>query len=146
MSDIDFTVILPEGWERPRGYSHGVSSAGNRRVHIAGQTGTGKEAGQTGTGDEAGDGVPGGSFGAQFGRALERVVQVMTAAGGGAENITAIRLYITDLEAYNSAGRALGEAWKAHMGRNYPAMTLVVISGLINPHALVEIEAEGVLP
>lgn len=137
MSDIDYRVILPEGWERPRGYSHGVSSAGSRRVHIAGQTGTG---------DEAEDKVPGGNFGAQFGRALERVVQVMAAAGGGAENITAIRLYITDLEAYNSAGAALGEAWKAHMGRNFPAMTLVVVSGLLNPHALVEIEAEGVLP
>jgi enamine deaminase RidA (YjgF/YER057c/UK114 family) len=136
MSDIDYRVILPEGWERPRGYSHGISSQGSRRVHIAGQTGTG---------DEAEDNVPGGSFGAQFGRALERVVQVMTAAGGGAENITAIRLYITDLEAYNSAGAALGEAWKAHMGRNFPAMTLVVVSGLLNPHALVEIEAEGVL-
>ena len=70
----------------------------------------------------------------------------MAAAGGGAEHITAIRLYVTDLEAYNSAGKALGEAWKAHMGRNFPAMTLVVVSGLINPHALVEIEAEGVLP
>lgn len=137
MSDIDYTVILPEGWERPRGYSHGVSSVGSRRVHIAGQTGTR---------DDAEDGFPGGNFGAQFGLALERVVQVMTAGGGTAENITAIRLYITDLGAYNSAGAALGEAWKAHMGRNFRAMTLVVVSGLIDPHALVEIEAEGVLP
>lgn len=137
MSDIDYKVILPEGWERPRGYSHGISSTGSRRVHIAGQTGTQ---------EDASDGVPGGSFGAQFGRALERVVRVIDAAGGAAEHITAIRLYITDLDAYNSAGAALGEAWKAHMGRSFPAMTLVAVCGLINPHALVEIEAEGVLP
>ena len=137
MSDIDYKVILPEGWERPRGYSQGVCSSGSRRLHIAGQTGTK---------DDAASDVPGGNFGAQFGRALERVVQVAAAAGGTAENITAIRLYITDLDAYLSAGAALGEAWKAHMGRSFPAMTLVVVSGLLNPNALVEIEAEGVLP
>lgn len=141
MSDIGYEVILPDGWERPRGYSHGVCSAGSRRVHIAGQTGTREDAGSI-----PGGAVPGGDFGAQFGHALERVTQVMAAAGGSAENITAIRLYITDLDAYLSAGPALGEAWKTHMGRNYPAMTLVVVSGLLNSDALVEIEAEGVLP
>lgn len=151
MSDIAYEVILPDGWERPRGYSHGVCSAGSRRVHIAGQTGTREDAGgiQGGGvpgGGVPGGGVPGGDFGSQFGHALERVTQVMAAAGGSAENITAIRLYITDLDAYLSAGPALGEAWKTHMGRNYPAMTLVVVSGLLNTDALVEIEAEGVLP
>ena len=142
MSDIDYKPILPDGWERPRGYSHGVISAGSRRVHIAGQTGTREDAAD----GVAGGGVAGGSFGAQFSRALERVVQVMAAAGGTAENITAIRLYITDLDAYLSPEAALGEAWKAHMGRHFPAMTLVVVSGLLNRNALVEIEAEGVLP
>lgn len=137
MSEIDFTVLLPDGWERPRGYSHGVRSVGSRRVHVAGQTGTQEDA--------PGD-VPGGGFGAQFGRALERVVQVMASAGGGAEHITAMRLYVTSLEAYRGAGAALGGAWNAHMGRNFPAITLVEVSGLIDPHALVEIEAEGVLP
>ena len=137
MSEIDFTALLPEGWERPRGYSHGVVSVGSRRVQVAGQTGTQQDA--------PGD-VPGGSFGEQFGRALERVVRVMASAGGGAEHITAMRLYVTSLEAYRGAGAALGEAWKAHMGRNFPAMTLVEVSGLLNPQALVEIEAEGVLP
>ncbi len=88
MSEFEFTALLPEGWERPRVYSHGVVSVGGRRVQVAGQTGTQEDA--------PGD-VPGGSFGAQFGRSLGRVVQVMASAGGGAEHITAMRLYVPSL-------------------------------------------------
>ena len=132
MSDIEFTPVLPEGWERPRGYSHGAVSTGSRRVHVAGQIGTQEGA--------AGD------FGAQFGRALDRGVEVMRAAGGTAENITAMRIYVTSVQAYREAGPALGEGWKNTMGRHFPAMTLVEVTALLNPDALVEIEAEGVLP
>ncbi len=137
MSTIDFTPLLPEGWERARGYSHGVRSAGGKIVHIAGKVGT--------VADAPG-GVPGGDFGTQFGQALAGVVEVMKAAGGAAENITMMRLYVTDIPAYREAGAAIGEAWKKLMGRHFPAMTLVGVSGLLNPDALVEIEAEGVLP
>ena len=134
MSDIDYKAILPEGWQRPRGYSHGVSSAGSRIVHVAGQTGTQEDA------------PGGGDFGVQFGAALERVVSVMQAAGGTAEHITAMRLYVTSVAAYQEAGAALGEAWRRHIGKHFPAMTLVEVTALLNPDALVEIEAEGVLP
>ncbi len=137
MSDFDFSVVLPDGWERPRGYSHGAISAGSRRVHVAGQTGT--QEGSPG-------GVPGGDFGAQWGRALGRVVEVMKAAGGGAENITAMRIYVTSLKAYAEAGPSVGDGWRNSMGRHFPAMTLVEVTGLLHPDALVEIEAEGVLP
>ncbi len=137
MSDIDFTVVLPDGWERPRGYSHGAVSSGGRRVHVAGQVGT--EEGSPG-------GVPGGDFAAQWGRALGRVVEVMRAAGGSAENITAMRVYVTSLTAYREAGAALGEGWKSSLGRHFPAITLVEVTGLVDANALVEIEAEGVLP
>ncbi|MCZ6730602.1 MAG: RidA family protein [SAR324 cluster bacterium] len=133
MSDIDYTAILPEGWPRARGYSHGVSSAGGRSVHIAGQIGVQ-------------DGAPAGGFGVQFGSALERVVTVMQSAGGKAEHITAMRIYVTSINAYREAGAALGEAWIKHLGKHFPAMTLVEVSALLNPDALVEIAAEGRLP
>jgi enamine deaminase RidA (YjgF/YER057c/UK114 family) len=131
MSDIDFTPVLPEGWERARGYSHGTVASGSRIVHVAGQIGTH---------DGAAD------FAAQFERALGRVVEVMRAAGGGAEHITAMRMYVTSVQAYREAGAGLGDAWKTHIGRHFPAMTLVEVTALLNPDAMVEIEAEGVLP
>ena len=43
-SDIAYTPILPEGWTRPRGFSHGVVATGTRSVRIAGQIG--REPGQ----------------------------------------------------------------------------------------------------
>ncbi len=137
MSEFEFTPLLPEGWERAKGYAHGVRSAGGRRVHIAGKTGTL---------DGSPGGVPGGDFAMQFEAALAGVVEVMKAAGGSAENITMMRLYVTSLSAYREAGAAVGAAWKKVIGRHFPAMTLVEVSGLLNPDALVEIEAEGVLP
>jgi len=128
MSDIHFQALLPDGWERARGYSYGAVSSGSRVVHIAGQIG-----------------APG-NFGEQWERALGKVVEVMATAGGTAENITMMRIYVTDMAAYQSAGAALGEAWKKHMGRHFPAMTLVAVTALVSDQALVEIEAEGLLP
>ncbi len=133
MSNIQFTPLLPEGWARARGYAHGVSSSGSRIVHIAGKTGM----------DE---GSPAGSFAEQYARALGRVVEIMKTAGGSAENITMMRVYVTSVKPFREAGAGLGEAWKKHMGRHFPAVTLVEVNELLDPHALVEIEAEGVLP
>lgn len=130
MSDIAYQAILPEGWERARGYSYGTVAAGSRIIAVAGQTGT-----------EAGS-----DFGAQYTRALARVVEVMESAGGKAEHITAMRIYVTDMDAYRNAGAAMAEAWKASIGRHFPASTLVQVVALIRPEAMVEIEADGVLP
>jgi enamine deaminase RidA (YjgF/YER057c/UK114 family) len=133
MSSIDFTALLPEGWQRARGYSHGVKAKGGHIVYVAGKTGI--EEGQ-----------PAGDFGQQFERALGRVVAVMKTAGGAAENICTMRLYVTSVNAYRNNGAALAEAWKKHMGRHFPAMTLVEVTALLQPEAVVEIESEGVLP
>ena len=60
--------------------------------------------------------------------------------------LTALRVYVTDLAAFRAAGAAVGEGWRTHLGKVFPAMTLVGVSALLDPHALVEIEAEAVLP
>lgn len=133
MSNIQFTPLLPEGWARARGYAHGVSSSGSRIVHIAGQTGMDPDS-------------PAGSFTEQYARALGRVVEVIKTAGGSAENITMMRVYVTSAKAFREAGVELGEAWKKHMGRHFPAITLVEVNELFDPQAQVEIEAEGGLP
>ncbi len=137
MSDIEFTAILPVGWERASGYSHGVKCKGGTAVYIAGKTGVAAP----------GAGAPAdGGFAAQFDRALAKVVQVMRAAGGQPEHFTMMRFYVTDVQAYRDARSELGVAWRTHMGRHFPATTLLEVKGLLQPEALVEIDAEGMLP
>ena len=137
MSDIGFASILPEGWQRARGFSYAVKGRGGTVVAVAGQVA--RRGG-------AGDVDPAMGFAEQWAQALGNVVALVRAAGGGAENIIALRIYVTDMEAYRGAGAALGEAWRAHMGKHFPASTLVQVQALVDRHALVEIVAEALLP
>ena len=136
-SDIAYTPILPEGWTRPRGFSHAVVATGTKSVRIAGQIG--REPGQTH--------IPVGTdAGTQWKVALANVVAVLKAAGGQPTHLIALRAYVTDIGEFNSAGAAIGAAWGATLGRHFPAMTLVQVSALIDPNAKVEIEGEAILP
>lgn len=137
MSDIGYTAILPEGWGRARGYSYAVRAEGGRRLHIAGQIAArnGNEAIATGL-----------DMGGQWDAVLANIATLVRAAGGAPENIVTMRAYVTDTEAFNGAGKAIGEAWGRHLGKHFPAMTLVEVSRLLDPDAMVEIEAEAVLP
>lgn len=136
-SDIAYTPILPEGWPRPRGFSHAVVATGTRSVRIAGQIG--REPGQAH--------IPAGTdAGTQWRVALANLVTVLRAAGGEPGHLVALRAYVTDIAEFNAAGAAIGAAWGATLGRHFPAMTLVQVSALIDPNARVEIEGEAVLP
>ena len=137
MSDIAYTPILPEGWQRPRGFSHAVVAAGARSVRIAGQIG--REPGQSH--------IPAGTdAGTQWRVALTNLVTVLKAAGGQPTHLVALRAYVTDIAEFNAAGAAIGAAWGTTLGRHFPAMTLVQVSTLIDPNAKVEIEGEAILP
>jgi enamine deaminase RidA (YjgF/YER057c/UK114 family) len=136
MSDIGYKAILPEGWARPRGFSHAVVSKGSTTIRVAGQI-----ASESDGAVKAGSGV-----GEQWRIALGKVVTVVRAAGADAPQIVLLRAFVTDIEAFKKAGPAIGEAWGATLGRHFPAMTLVEVSRLIDPNACIEIEAEAVLP
>jgi enamine deaminase RidA (YjgF/YER057c/UK114 family) len=128
------SIVNPRELGAPRGWSHGVlGPPGGRLLFVAGQDAT----------DEAGE-VPSG-FVAQFARALEKSLAVVRDAGGEPEDVARITVFVTDLAAYRSSLRALGEAWRGLMGRHYPAMALVEVKGLVNPNAVVEIETTAVL-
>jgi enamine deaminase RidA (YjgF/YER057c/UK114 family) len=136
-SDIAYTPILPEGWTRPRGFSHGVVANGTKSVRIAGQIG--REPGQAH--------IPAGTdAGAQWRVALSNLVTVLKAAGGEPGHLVALRAYVTDIAEFNAAGAAIGAAWGATLGRHFPAMTLVQVVALIDPNAKVEIEGDAILP
>ena len=126
--------MQPEGWPRPRGYANGAVTRG-RTLHVAGQVGW-NEGGVFVAKD-----LPG-----QLAQALDNVLAVVRAAGGAPEDIAHMRVYVTDLDAYRGSLREVGAAWKARLGRHFPAMALVGVAGLVEREALVEIEAVAVLP
>jgi enamine deaminase RidA (YjgF/YER057c/UK114 family) len=127
-------TLQPEGWPRPRGYANGMSATG-RLVFVAGQVGW----------DAAQRIVPGG-FIPQATQALENIVTILAVDGARPEHIVRLTWYVTDKSVYLGAGPALGEAYRAVLGKHFPAMSAVEVRGLMEPGAVVEIEATAVVP
>ncbi|WP_438028321.1 RidA family protein [Sorangium sp. So ce233] len=127
-------IVQPAGWPAPRGYANGVVTRG-RTLHVAGQIGWDAASGQIRSDDLA----------EQFAQALDNVLAVVAAAGGGPGDVARMTVYVTDLEAYRGARRAIGAAWRARFGKHFPAMALLGVAGLLEPRALVEIEAVAAL-
>jgi enamine deaminase RidA (YjgF/YER057c/UK114 family) len=131
-----FERVNPEALGAPEGYNNGMlAPAGGRLLFVAGQTAR----------DRDGRIVEGG-FIEQWDRALRNALEVVRAAGGGPEHIGRMTVYVTDRLAYLASLGDLGRAWRESMGRNYPAMALVEVSGLVDDGAVVEIEATAVIP
>ena len=80
-----------------------------------------------------------------FSRALQNVLSIVTQAGGQADNIGRLTIFITDMGGYLGNLQALGRAYRELMGRHYPAMALVEVSRLVHPRAMVEIEGLAVV-
>ena len=127
-------IITPSHFPKPRGYSNGVLGKG-RFLYIAGQIGWDKDAR-----------IVSPDFAVQFLQALDNVINVVRAAGGGTQHIVKLLAFVTDLDAYRGATKSIGEGWRTRMGKYYPAMSLVKVAGLLEPGALVEIEGQAVLP
>jgi enamine deaminase RidA (YjgF/YER057c/UK114 family) len=130
----DFKIIQPAHWASPKGYANGISATG-RQVFIAGQIGWSAKA-QFETDD----------FVAQVEQALRNVAEVLQAAGGEPQHIVRLNWYVTDKAEYVARQREIGDAYRRVLGRHFPAMTLLVVAGLLEPRAKVEIEATAVLP
>jgi len=132
---MTFKLINPTSLGTPRGFSNGVlAESGGRLLFVAGQIGW----------DEnqifvSPDFVP------QFDRALGNVLAVVTEAGGTADHIARIVIYVTDKSEYIRSLKAVGDSYRARMGRHFPAMALVEVKSLLEDAAKVEIEAIAVL-
>ncbi|WP_417470802.1 RidA family protein [Maricaulis sp.] len=126
-------TLLPPGWPRPKGYSNGIATSG-RQVYVAGQIGW----------DEHGV-IVSDDFAAQFRKVLENTLAVLAQAGAGPEHIVRMTGYITSRDEYLAAEAELGGIWKALIGRNYPTMAFVIVAGLIEPGAKIEIETTAVI-
>lgn len=128
-------VLRPFTLAPPRGYANGLVFAPGRIVFVAGQIGWDRE-GKIVSRD----------FAAQFDQALFNVLEVVRAAGGRAEHVGRMTVFVADKTAYERSLKEVGRAWRARMGRHYPAMSLVQVAALLEPGALVEIEATAVVP
>ncbi len=128
-------VIQPLGWMRPKGYSNGVLAEG-RCLFIAGQVGWDPRTKMAR--------LPKG-FALQFDRALANVVEILREAGGWPSDLVRMTIYVVDKKEYLASQKGVGQSWIRRVGRHYPAMSLVEVSGLLEDGARVEIEATAVL-
>lgn len=127
-------ALQPEGWPRPRGYSNGIEAEG-RMVFVAGQIGWDEQ-----------ERFRSSDFADQFRQALLNTLAVLKEASAGPEHIVRMTWFITSREEYAACLAQLGAAWKELMGRNYPAMAVIIVSGLVEREAKIEIETTAVVP
>jgi enamine deaminase RidA (YjgF/YER057c/UK114 family) len=128
-------LLHPPGWRPPVGYADGVTATG-RIVVTAGQVGWDPVTGEFVADD----------FASQAAQALRNVVAVLRAASAGPEHLVRLTWFVTSRDEYIAARKAIGQAYREIIGSSYPAMSVVVVSGLLEPRARVEIEATAVVP
>ena len=132
---MTFDIINPAALGEPKGWNNGMLAPANGRVlFVAGQTARG----------EGGRIIEGGVV-AQWRQALANVLAVVSEAGGTAENIGRMTIFVTDRAEYLASRSALGAVWREAMGRHFPAVALIMVSGLVDDGAVVEIEATAVI-
>ncbi|SFI01842.1 Enamine deaminase RidA, house cleaning of reactive enamine intermediates, YjgF/YER057c/UK114 family [Bosea sp. OK403] len=125
-------AILPEGWPTPRGYANGMVAEG--RVLVTG--------GLVGW-DETGVFAQG--FLPQLRQTLINIKAVVEAGGGQVEDIVRLTWYVTDIAAYRASLKEMGPVYRDVLGRHFPAMAVVQVVALVEPQALIEIEATAVV-
>jgi enamine deaminase RidA (YjgF/YER057c/UK114 family) len=127
-------ILQPPGWAKPRGFSNGIAVKGGTTVYVAGQVGW-----SDGTWDAK-------DFTGQFRQAVKNIIEVLAQAGGRPEHIVRMTWYVVDRDEYLASLMAVGRVYRELMGRHYPAMAVVQVSGLVEKLARLEIEATAVIP
>ena len=126
-------VLQPPEWPRPPGYSNGIAAEG-QTIFVAGQIGW----------DASGriaDGLT-----AQVEQALSNILIVLAQAGAGPQHITRLTWFVTDIDQYRKQAKSIGPGYRRIMGKHFPTMSVIGVNALVEPDALVEIEATAVLP
>jgi len=135
-SGSPWDVIQPEGFANAVGYANGIVSRGGRRLSVAGQIDMGPD----------GKVVHPEDIAAQAAGAFANVAAVIRAAGGKPEHMVRMRVFVADVDDYKMHGKQIGAAYREHFGRWFPAMSLLQIAGFYDDGALIEVEAEVVIP
>ena len=127
-------ILQPPSWARARGFSNGIVASG-KLVFIAGQVGW------TGQGEWKEK-----SFAGQFRQTIQNILDVLAQARGKPEHIVRLTWYVLDRDEYLASLKEVGAAYRDLMGKHYPTMAVVQVSGLVERNARLEIEATAVVP
>jgi enamine deaminase RidA (YjgF/YER057c/UK114 family) len=127
-------VLQPPDWARAKGFSNGIATTG-KLVFIAGQVGW------TGQGEWKEK-----SFAGQFRQTIQNILDVLAQARGKPEHIVRLTWYVLDRDEYLASLKEVGAAYRELMGKHYPTMAVVQVSGLVERNARLEIEATAVIP
>ena len=128
------TKLQPPDWAEPKGYANGILARG-ALIFVGGQIGW--NAAQVFESDD---------FIVQARQALLNIAAVLKAGGAGPEHMVRMTWYVADRVEYNARLKELGGVYREVMGKNFPAMTCVEVSGLVEARAKIEIEVTAVLP
>ena len=126
--------LCPRGWPRPKGYSNAMAARG-RMVFTAGVVGWNEQQNFVEK-----------SLAGQFAQTLRNIVAILECDGAGPGNIARMTCYVISIDDYRASAKEIGAAWRQIIGPHYPAMALVEVRRLVEPEALVEIEATAVVP
>jgi enamine deaminase RidA (YjgF/YER057c/UK114 family) len=127
-------ILQPPHWARAKGFSNGIAASG-RLVFIAGQVGW------TGQGEWKEK-----SFAGQFRQTIQNILDILAEARGKPEHIVRLTWYVLDRDEYLGSLKEIGAAYRELMGKHYPTMAVVQVSGLVERNARLEIEATAVIP
>jgi enamine deaminase RidA (YjgF/YER057c/UK114 family) len=126
--------LQPPDWAEPRGYANGILAKG-ALIFVGGQIGW--NGSQQFESDD---------FIAQTRQTLLNISAILKAGGAGPEHIVRMTWYVIDRVEYVARLKELGDVYREVMGKNFPAMTCVEVSGLVEGRAKIEIEVTAVLP
>lgn len=128
-------LVNPQGLPPARGFSHAVIPAPGRTVYLGGQTAHGPDGS-----------LEGATTAEQFDRAAANLLLALEGAGGRAEDLVSVQIFVTDADEYRASLERIGEIWRERLGRRYPAVALFEVAGLFDPVAMVELVGIAVIP
>ena len=127
-------IVNPESLPAPSGFTHAVVAQAGRTVYLAGQVAQGADGRITGE-----------TIVEQFDLAAANVAKALEAAGADPRDMVSMQIFVTSIDEYRRAHREIGEAYRRHFGRHYPAMTLLEVRRLFDPAAKVELMCIAVM-
>jgi enamine deaminase RidA (YjgF/YER057c/UK114 family) len=134
-SETPHHLVNPDSLAPPVGFSHAVVAAPGRLVFLGGQAGHGPDGSITS--DDLVD---------QFDAACRNVGLALRAVGARPEQLVSVQVFVTDADAYRAGLGLIGEAWRRHLGRHFPAVSLFEVKSLFDPKAKVELVCAAVIP
>ncbi len=126
--------LHPRNWKAPRGYANGVLAEG-QTIFLGGQVGWNSD--QVFETED---------FVGQVEQTLRNIVAVLAEAGARREHLVRLTWFVTDKSEYLERLPEIGKVYRSVLGPHFPAMSLVVVSALVEDSAKVEIEATAVIP